>query len=254
MASCNRIQQHRGNVARSKDVRPRRTAGNGARRNAVNLDADVLGKSQVARFDLVERFDADGQLLLPGQLPEELPVQSRGIFHALRVDVLSTSRKCDPRRDFISAADNKWMADGVWQKRPLFLEWVEDAKAELVRRGGKGTKVEVAEVMGLAPNTMKKYTSTEETHQKPGVDALRLLGAFLGRDYRLLFDGPDMPPAGIDPKDWAEATEDRRSFAIRMFYQAAPLSKTQLDAIESMVKAGRELGRARRAAEAKVSK
>ena len=112
--------------------------------------------------------------------------------------------------------------------------------------GGKGTYAEVAGIMGLAPNSMKKYTSAEWTGARPGWEALQGLGDYLGRDYRILFDGPDTPPAGIDPATWAAADETRKLFAITLFHKSESFLPEDFKAFSQMIESGVAIHRARK--------
>ena len=138
------------------------------------------------------------------------------------------------------------MTEKEWQKRPWFLQWVEDARETLRSGGGKGTYAEVALLMGLAPTSMKKYTSKEWTGARPGPEALQKLGDFLNRDYRILYDGPDTPPSGIDPATWASASETRKLFAITLFHKSEAFQPEDFRAFNQMIESGIAIHRARK--------
>ena len=161
------------------------------------------------------------------------------------VDPMSHSVNVNPTRHFIDQVENKCMTN-EWAKRPLFLQWVEDAKQRLSQAGGKGTNVEVAQVMGLAPNSIRKYLSKVPSKHRPGTDALRRLGEYLERDYRLLLDGPDQAPEGISPAKWVETDEETRMFNNTMFSMTEGMTREQRKTIIEMIKLGQAIGKARR--------
>jgi hypothetical protein len=162
------------------------------------------------------------------------------------VDISSPIVKTHPPIHFIPLVETGGMIEKEWQKRPWFLQWVEDARVLLKASGGKGTYAEVALIMGLAPNSMKKYTAEEWTGARPGPEALRKLGDFLGRDYRILIDGPDTPPVGIDPVAWAMASEARKLFAITMFHKSESFLPEHFKAFNQIIDSGVVLQRARK--------
>lgn len=220
----------------------------------MNLNGNVFGKAELASLDLLQGVDTDGKRTTPGKKPELGPVDGRRFEHGLKVDVLSPWVKSSPPRHFIPLAETDRMAKD-WEKRPVFLQWIEDAKVKLITEDRPGTKVEVALLMGMAPNSMKKYSGEKWNGERPGPEKLKALGDYLGRDYRLLMDGSDAPLETIPQADWDAASVGRRHFAIQMFYLGEGLPDSELDALTTMVKAGRSIGRARKAQEkAKVSK
>ena len=134
-----------------------------------------------------------------------------------------------------------------YPKRPLFREWVADAKKKL----SATNNADVAEkVMKVLPNTLNKWLGKSQTH-KPNPEALQLLGNFLERDYRLLLEDPGMAPPGIDPKKWSEASERTRVLASAMFQDLLSFPEDQQQVYYELWKKGQEIGRARMAAEAK---
>ena len=201
-------------------------------------------------LDLGHGVMADGELAVLGQLSDALPVESGRVAHAYRVETLSTQSKPYTPRHFVYKVEtvdmqpepNSW----TWTKRPLFLQWIEDAKTQLRSGGAKGTNAEVATVMGLSPNSLKKYMAKEETKFKPGQDALRRLGDYLGRDYRSLIEGPDTAPDGINPIAWVETDEETKMFNNTMFSMTAGMTREQRKTIIEMIKLGQAMGKTRR--------
>lgn len=140
------------------------------------------------------------------------------------------------------------MADYVdcYPKRPLFKVWVADAKQKLNARNN----AEVAErVMKVQPTTLNKWLGKSPTH-KPSPEALKLLGDFLERDYRLLLDDPETAPLGVSPDQWASASERTRVLASAMFQDLLALPEEEQQLYYELWKKGQEIGRQRLAAEA----
>lgn len=123
------------------------------------------------------------------------------------------------------------MAEDRWGKRALFRDWVADAKAKLTAT----SNAEVAPVMGLTPNSLNKYLGKSPTH-RPSGEALKLLGDFLGRDYRLLLDDPLVAPDGAPGAAWANATEDQRIFADLMLHLGRDLTPEERKPIIELAK------------------
>ena len=228
-------------------VGPGQPAGDFARCNPVNFNGNVLSKPELSGLDFVDGLCPNGEFARSCELPELGPVDNERFYHGEKVDLLSPSVKSHLPIHFISPEETRWMTDKKWEKRSWFLQWVEDARVMLKASGGKGTYVEVALLMDLAPNSMKKYTSEEWTGARPGPDALRRLGDYLGRDYRILYDGPDTPPAGIDPTAWAAASETRKLFAITMFHKSESFLPEHFKEFNRLIDSGVVLQRARKA-------
>jgi len=190
--------------------------------------------------------DGDGEPAFSGKTINRGPVEIDGPAHVQKDTSCIGHMQACIRLQNISHADTRSMAP-EWKKRPLFLAWIDDAKEKMRQSGGKGTNAEIALVMGLAYNSLKKYLAADPGPHRPSWDAISKLGTFLERDYRLLMDGLDTSPEGIPQADWDSASEELKGFTIRMFYQGRPLAPEQLRAVEAMVKAGRALGRERKA-------
>jgi len=121
----------------------------------------------------------------------------------------------------------------IYGKRSLFCEWVADAKAQL---GAKSLEP-VAKVMGLSLSTLYKYQGESLTH-KPSDEALRKLGDYLGRDYRILMDDPESAPPGIDLRSWNEADEDTKIFNKTMFSMSSTMTPEVRSVLIQMAKVG----------------
>jgi len=133
------------------------------------------------------------------------------------------------------------MAKDFWGQREAFREWVALAKAKL----NAPTNAAVSEYLGIAPTSLYKYLSPNGTH-KPGAEVLKKLGDLIGRDYRLLLDGPTTQPAWLDEDQWHGASEKDRMIASAMFADIRAEDLTEEDKDE-LYKAWREaLARARR--------
>jgi len=123
--------------------------------------------------------------------------------------------------------------EDIYKKRALFCEWVADTKAQM----GVKSLGPVAEMMGLALSTLYKYQGESLTH-KPSDEAMRKLGDYLGRDYRLLMDDPGSAPPGIDPKAWDEADEDTKTFNNTMFSMSGTMTPEIREVLIKMAKVG----------------
>ena len=124
----------------------------------------------------------------------------------------------------------------------LFRAWVSDAKAKM----GATNNGDVAQVMGIAPTSLKKYLSNANP-KRPGRTALKALGDFLSRDYRELMEDPQSgAPDGVDAGAWSAADEETRVFATTMFHLTKDFTPEQRQALLAMVKAGRAMGAKRK--------
>lgn len=241
-----KVHQSRRDLPRLPAVGPCQPTGDSAIGDPVQYDARFVCKSLASCTDLFDRMFRDRQGPLASEAVDRGPVESFGELHRGKVDQISTIVKSPPPIQFADRSETDEMAEKIWEKRPWFLQWVEDAREQLKAAGSKGTYAEVADLMELAPNSMKKYTSEEWTGAKPGPDALRKLGDYLGRDYRILFDGPDTPPVGIDPAAWALASETRKLFTITMFHRSEAFAPEHFKAFNQMVASGIALQRDRK--------
>jgi len=241
------ISQSWGNLPNLPPIWAGEPAWNPSLSDPMQLDVGFITEPLIPSPYFLDCVDGDTEPPLTGEAVYQRSVKGGWEVHGSKVELSSTQVNTQPPIHFIHPEDTYGMADREWEKRPVFLQWVEDAKALLKIQGHKGTKVEVALLMDLAPNSMKKYTAEKWEGAKPGAPAMRLLGDFLGRDYRLLMDGSDVAPEGIPQADWDAAPAELKGFTVKMFYQGRALAPEQLRAVEAMVKAGRELGRERRA-------
>jgi len=134
--------------------------------------------------------------------------------------------------------------DDLWEKRDLFKQWVADAKTKL----GATNNADVAPIMGITESSLNKYLGKSETH-KPSPDKLKLLGDFLGRDYRLLLNNPGCAPSGLSATAWAEASNRTRVLASAMFEDLLQFPEGEQDEYYKLWKQGVQIGLARRQAE-----
>lgn len=128
-------------------------------------------------------------------------------------------------------------------KRAMFIDWLDEAKKVL----GVTNRGDVATFIGLAANSVKKYTvMAVDNKHRPGVDKLKALGDILNRDYRVLLDEPDTAPLGVSQQVWHQADQDARSFAIAMFTEAVKLSPAQRKSALELIRSVREMGDTRK--------
>ena len=129
------------------------------------------------------------------------------------------------------------MAADFWKQRGIFRGWVEEAKQKL----GAPSNAAVSERLGLTPSTLYKYLSASATH-KPSPEALKKLGDLIGRDYRLLMDGPEHGPGWLDGGEWSELSERDRFIARTMFQDltADQLTEAEKDELFRAYKEAKE--------------
>jgi len=133
------------------------------------------------------------------------------------------------------------MAKDFWGQREAFREWVAEARTKL----DAPSNAAVSKYLGIAPTSLYKYLSPNETH-KPGADVLKKLGDLIGRDYRLLLDSPAAQPAWLGDEQWQGATERDRMIASAMFADIRAEDLTEQDKEELYAAWKEALARARR--------
>ena len=224
-----------GHVSRRVLVRPKAPARDVPTRDYVDLTSHVLCPAALATFDFGDQVRANAENAFLSHLFEPGPVGGSEIeleVHRGKGTTCPPKVKMCPPRLFVPMPENGRMASDFWSKRGLFVDWVHEAKARL-----GGTNADVAELMDLAPQSLKKYLSPNGTH-KPGDDALRRLGDFLGYDYRMLLDDPGTAPPGIDPKYWEDADEDTKIFNKTMFSMSGTMTPEIRSVLIQMAKVG----------------
>lgn len=217
----------------------------------MDLDGEILGETPLwLALDLVEKRRPNREQAPPAKLAENFPivrVETRAAGHETNLDIVSNVVNPCPIGLFVEDWDDPRMIPDLWPKRGLFREWVAEAKAKL----GATNNAEVAPIMGIAPTSLNKYLGRSETH-KPSDEALKKLGDFLGRDYRVLLDDPEHAPPGVDPKRWAELTEKKRVLMSAMLEDLLAIPEGEEDAYFALWKQGQAIGRARREQETKT--
>jgi transcriptional regulator with XRE-family HTH domain len=121
-----------------------------------------------------------------------------------------------------------------WPKRVWFKKLLSD-----YRERNKVNNAEIAESLGISPESLKKYISPSPTH-RPGEAVLRKAGEILGVDWREFLDEGSVTP---EPRD--------EPFGNIMGILGKNLTEAQKAAMIEMAKAGQIVGRAREAAEKK---
>jgi len=107
--------------------------------------------------------------------------------------------------------------------------------------GGKpGSRVRVADAIGIAYNSLRKYTNPNEQTHRPGESAMKKLGEMLGRDWRQLLDEPESAPDGISPTLWDAADQDAKVWANIMVHESVNLTAKQRKMILEMVREFRQ--------------
>lgn len=223
-------------------------------RDPMDLKSSVLSPTSVPPLDLVDKGNTKSEGAVLGHLAEKEPFrggEQAGESHALNLDIMSKFVNTCPTRLFVEPWDNPSMEDeeDIYPKRPLFKEWVAIAKAKLHATNN----ATVAPIMGYTPSTLNKMLGKSTTH-KPSPEALKLLGDFIDRDYRLLLDDPNLAPPGISKEAWADASNRDRVLASAMLEDLKAIPEEEKDAYYNLWKQGVAIGRARMAAEGKVTK
>lgn len=120
------------------------------------------------------------------------------------------------------------MVEDIWIQREKFREWVAEARDML----GVSNNAVVADYLGIVPASLYKYLSRSATH-KPSNEVMKRLGDMIGRDYRLLLDGPEQRPDWAEEGEWSEASERDRLIARAMFQDltADQLTEAEKDEI-----------------------
>lgn len=236
----------------SPQIRPKCPARDFSIGDTVDLDGVVLGPPATTALDLVDQADLKGKTALSGPVAQKGPIgggEAAGEIHSTpNLDTMSKKVNTCLIGLFVKGWDGNAMDEFVdcYPKRPLFKEWVAEAK----QRIGATNNAAVAEqVLHVPPSTLNKWLGKSETH-KPHLEALKALGGFLGRDYRLLLDDPDIIPIGINPDQESEASKRARVLASAMFQDLLAMPEKEQQIYYELWKKGQEIGRARLAAEA----
>ena len=224
-----------GNLSRRPNTGKQAPARDHSTRSQVNGDGVLVGPNTIPRLDLVNQGFTEWESVFPGHFPEGCPVLG-GKFsldvHEANLDIMSRFVKTCPSGHFVRHWENVPMKD-IYRKRSLFCEWVADAKAQM----GAKSLGPVAEIMGLSLSTLYKYQGESLTH-KPSDEAMRKLGDYLGRDYRVLMDDPGTAPPGIDTKAWDETDEDTKIFNKTMFSMSHGMTPEIRSVLIQMAKVG----------------
>ena len=215
--------------------------------NSMNFQGSVLSPPPATAFNFVQEGHAKREAAVPGPLPKSQPFirsESAGEDHGSNLDTLSNL--VNPRRIglFVEQWDDFVMGDDAFPKRGMFREWVAEAKAKL----GATNNAAVAPLLGIAPTSLNKYLGKSPTH-KPSPEALKLLGDFLGRDYRVLLDDPIAAPSGIAEERWADADEDTQILLSALFEELMNFPPDEQARYVKHFKEGMALGKARIAEE-----
>lgn len=243
--SCHEAHEARGNPALGPDVGPDLPARDLTVGNPVHFNRVALGPAAAATLDFVDQRNTEGELALACHLAKEEPLRggkSTWEGHGLNLDMMSNL--VNPCRIglFVPCWDDIPMPtnyEDIYPKRSLFREWVADAKAKL----GATNNAAVAPIMDYSPSTLNKMLGKSPTH-KPSSEALKLLGDFLDRDYRLLLDGPGAAPPGISDEAWAEASKKDRVIANAMIEDLKSIPEEEKEAYYNLWKQGVMIGRA----------
>ena len=122
-----------------------------------------------------------------------------------------------------------------WPKRIWFKKLLADYREE-----HHVVNSEIAEKLGISPETLKKYISPSQTH-RPGETVLRKAGEMLGMDWREFLDDGILSGPGDDP--------EAHAFGNIMGILGRNLTEAQKAAMIEMAKQAQIIGREREAAE-----
>jgi len=235
-------------------IRSKLPARNLSLGDAVDLDCVVIGPTPAAPLDLVDQGNTESEPALPGPLAEQEPLgggKCARESHTVNLDMMSKFVNPCLNRLFVQPCDHGLMPtdyEDIYPKRPLFKEWVAVAKAKL----GARSNAEVAPIMGYAPSTLNKMLGKSPTH-KPSDTALKLLGDFIGRDYRLLLDEPETAPEGISDELWAKLSKRKPIIAVSLLTDLETIPDGEVDNYLKLWDLGYKMGLARIAAEEEAS-
>jgi transcriptional regulator with XRE-family HTH domain len=214
--------------------------------DTVDLNRVISGPPSNTTLDLVHQGHAKRESALSGPLAEEEPFW-RGKCaregHEVKLDTMSKFVNPCLNRLFVQPGDDGLMStdyEDLYPKRPLFKEWVAAAKAKL----GARNNAAVAPIMGYTASTLNKMLGKSPTH-KPSAEALKLLGDFLGRDYRFLLHDPGSPPPGIPADRWAAASEQDQMLALEILEDLQKFPAEEKEAYKKLWKQVIAIGRAR---------
>ena len=244
-------RQARGDVPFTPEVGADLPARDRAAGNSMYLKRVIFGPPSSAAFDFVDKGNAERELLLTGHLAEEKPLdrgKSAREGHALNLDTLS--KLVNPCRIGLSvqAWDDFAMENDAFPKRVLFREWVAEARAKL----GAKNNASVAPIMGYTPSSLNKFLGKSPTH-RPSSDKLKMLGDFIGRDYRLLIDDPESAPESISKSIWEESSESDRRLTIEILDVLKKIPEKEKHLYIQLIKNGIMIRDARMEAEKKES-
>jgi hypothetical protein len=250
-ASCGEVRESGGKLALGENIRPHNPARNGSLGNPVDLESVLIRPLPLVSLDFVDKGNTERKLTSPGQFPDESPLirgETAPEIHNPNLDIMSNAVNTRRTRHFVEPWNDSGMSD-IWEKRGVFKEWVAEAKAKL----GATNNADVAPILGLTPSSLNKYLGKSDTH-KPSAEALKLLGDFLGKDYRLLLEGPGAAPPGISEEDWLKVTDRTRVLASAMFEDLKSFPPEEQEAYYQLWLQGVRIGRARMMAEKQEKK
>lgn len=159
---------------------------------SVNGDRVFFSEPTSSRLDFIKSLDAHRQTTRPAKLTQARPVDSGGSLHVANMDTMSPLVKSCPHGLSVQPSDNCQMID-CWPKRVWFKKLLSD-----YREQNHVTNSDIAEKLGISPESLKKYISPSPTH-RPGEAVLRKAGEMLGIDWRQFLDDGAVVAEDYDP-------------------------------------------------------
>jgi len=222
-------------------IRAKHPARHGAIGRSMGGDCQIVGPTARTIADGTQGIFGDGKKASFDLFEKECPVGG-GDSLRFHIGKDTTCRRfvntCNGMQ-FVERDKNSRVATGPWTKRDLFRQWVEEAQ-DLIGNSLPATRHQVADVMGIAYNSLRKYCNPNELTHRPGEDAMKNLGEFLGRDWRQLLDEPEAAPNGISPTLWEAADQDAKTWSNIMVHESVNLTPKQRKMLLDMVREFRQ--------------
>lgn len=159
---------------------------------------------------------------------------------------------CDTTLSSIHAMDalsfrrqHPWM--DVWPQRTRFKNLILSYRtAHAIDRAS------MAEMLGIKESHL--HGLLYDRRVRPGLEVVQRAAEVFEISITELVDDPGSAPPGVDPKKWGELTEKKRVLASAMLEDLAAIPDGEEDVYYALWKQGQDIGRARRAQEAKTTK